>query len=108
MRAPHLWIERDGEKISTLDLFCRGFTMVAGAEGTGWCDTARAAAGRLGVPLDAYRAGVDFSDIAGSFSAAYGLGTDGAVLVRPDGFVSWRARGPDGDVDAALARALSR
>ena len=108
MRAPHLWIERDGEKISTLDLFCRGFTLVAGAEGTGWCDTARAAAGRLGVPLDAYRAGVDFSDIAGSFSAAYGLGTDGAVLVRPDGFVSWRARGPDGDVDAALARALAR
>jgi hypothetical protein len=30
------------------------------------------------------------------------------VLVRPDGFVSWRARNADGDVGAALARALAR
>ena len=31
----------------------------------------------------------------GGFAEAYGLGEDGAVLVRPDGHVAWRsARGP--------------
>jgi putative polyketide hydroxylase len=44
---------------------------------------------------------------AGRFEALYGVEPDGAVLVRPDGFVGWRARRP-GDVPAAdLAGALA-
>ncbi len=105
MRAPHVWIERDGARLSTLDLFCRGFALVAGADATGWCSAAMSAAERLSMPLDAYRAGTDFDgDVAGP----YGIGTEGAVLVRPDGFIAWRAQGADGDVGAALARALAR
>ena len=105
MRAPHVWIDCDGERVSTLDLFSSGFTLLAGAEGSEWCKSAKDAAGRLGVPLDAYRAGTDFDgDVAG----AYGIGAEGAALVRPDGFVAWRAGGADGDVGAALARALVR
>jgi 2-polyprenyl-6-methoxyphenol hydroxylase-like FAD-dependent oxidoreductase len=105
MRAPHAWIDRDGARISTLDLFCSGFTLLAGTDGADWCSAAGAAADRLGVPLDAYRAG---ADVDGGVADLYGIGTEGAVLVRPDGFVSWRARNADGDVGAALARALAR
>jgi hypothetical protein len=108
MRAPHFWIDRDGSRVSTLDLFSRGFTLIAGSEAGAWCDAATAAAELLGVPLDAYRAGADFGDDMGSVAAAYGIGAEGASLVRPDGFVAWRARTADGDVDAALARALAR
>jgi len=56
------------------------------------------------VPLDAYRAGSDFD---GDATAVYGIGPEGAVLVRPDGFIAWRAQGADGDVGAALAQALA-
>jgi len=109
MRAPHVWIDCDGTEVSTLDLFGRGFVLLAGPEGEAWCTAARTAADRMGVPLDTRRAGVDFGDPSGGFGA-YGLGADGAALVRPDGFVSWRARGAgaDDDVEQALARCLAR
>jgi 2-polyprenyl-6-methoxyphenol hydroxylase-like FAD-dependent oxidoreductase len=108
MRAPHVWIERDGGRISTLDLHCRGFTLLAGSEGGAWCVAAKEAAERLGISLDAHHAGTDFGDDSGAVAAAYGFGTEGASLVRPDGFVAWRTRTVDGDLDAALAQALAR
>ncbi len=44
------------------------------------------------------------------FAEAYGVGAEGAALVRPDGFVAWRATGPGdaGEVDEALARCIAR
>jgi putative polyketide hydroxylase len=42
----------------------------------------------------------------------YGLGADGAVLVRPDGFVAWRSMSagvdPERELGAALGAALCR
>ncbi len=32
-RAPHLWLERDGDRVSSLDLFGRRFVLLAAAEG---------------------------------------------------------------------------
>jgi hypothetical protein len=40
-------------------------------------------------------------DPAGGFAAAYGIEPSGCVLVRPDGFVAWRARNDD---DASATR----
>ena len=41
---------------------------------------------------------------------AYGLSAGGAALVRPDGFIAWRSRGPaDRDeLSRAVATALAR
>jgi 2-polyprenyl-6-methoxyphenol hydroxylase-like FAD-dependent oxidoreductase len=111
MRAPHLDIERAGATISTLDLFGGGgFVVLAGPDGAEWCAAAHAAGEELGVPVDAYRAGTDVVDTAGRLAALYGTGEAGATLVRPDGFVSWRAReaGAAGELTAALGRALAR
>ena len=36
-RAPHLWIEKDSKRVSTLDLFGPGFTLLAATEGAA-CD----------------------------------------------------------------------
>src|SRR5262245_32110666 len=42
-RAPHLWLERDGQKISSLDLIGTHFVLLAAAQGQSWCDGAREA-----------------------------------------------------------------
>src|SRR5581483_11094868 len=91
-RAPHVLLERDGEAVSTLDLYGAGFTLVAGPDGEGWRAAALAAAQHSGVPLDAHRIGGEgLVDPAGRFPAAHGISEGGATLVRPDGFVAWRA-----------------
>jgi 2-polyprenyl-6-methoxyphenol hydroxylase-like FAD-dependent oxidoreductase len=92
-RAPHLALRRVGRDISTLDLFDRSFTLLAGARGNGWREAARSAAATLGVPLHAFTVGAnaDLGDGAQRFNDLYGVDTDGAVLVRPDGHVAWRS-----------------
>ena len=42
------------------------------------------------------------------FCAAYGISPDGAVLVRPDGFVAWRAADATGATAEAMVGVLSR
>jgi putative polyketide hydroxylase len=37
----------------------------------------------------------------------YGIGGDGAVLVRPDGFVAWRASAAQPQAEAELVGALA-
>ncbi len=51
--------------------------------------------------------GPDLPLVDGSFSDAYDVSETGAVLVRPDGFVAWRARADSPEERAALAAALS-
>ena len=108
-RAPHVTLERNGSPLSTLDLASPGFAVLAGAAGEEWCRAATTAAGELGVRLDAYRvgAGGDVADPTGRFAAAFGTGEEGAVLVRPDGFVAWRARAASDDSGAGLVEALA-
>lgn len=107
-RAPHIFLERNGKKISTLDLFGRNFVLLAGPARTVWLESGRAAARQLGLDLDTHQLGSGgLTDPDGSFSSAYGITPAGAVLVRPDGFVAWRAKTADGASPAALASALA-
>jgi 2-polyprenyl-6-methoxyphenol hydroxylase-like FAD-dependent oxidoreductase len=103
MRAPHLPVDRNGTATSLLDLFGNGFVLLAGGDGNGWQE----AAGRLDAPVTAYRAGADFADGSGRFEELYGIGREGAALVRPDGFVAWRTRSGPGSEEDALAEALA-
>ena len=107
-RAPHLFLERDGKRISTLDLFGRNFVLLAAPEGATWCEAGRIEAARLsGLQLDVHRVGsADLADPENRFCGAYGLPPTGACLVRPDGFVGWRAKASEPDPSANLATAL--
>jgi len=111
-RAPHLPVTVGGVERSTIDLFGRRFAVLAGSAGESWRDAAQAAGSALGVPVDTYRVGDDVIDPSGRVEAAYGIGRDGAVLVRPDGFVAWRATAPHPaqrtELVGALAAALAR
>jgi putative polyketide hydroxylase len=99
-RAPHVWLERGGERISTLDLFGPRFVLLTGSDGGDW----RAAAQALSAPsrpsIIAYTIGDDLLDPDGVWQAVYGVDDGGAVLVRPDGQVAWRSR--SGCVDPGL------
>jgi putative polyketide hydroxylase len=105
-RAPHVWLDSGVQRRSTLDLFGRRFVLLAAARGVAWCDAANAAAAEVpGLELDAHCLGDGFTD-------AYGISPSGAVLVRPDGFVAWRAATlsdrPADNLAAALRTALMK
>ncbi|HEU4484118.1 MAG TPA: hypothetical protein VFR96_01415, partial [Povalibacter sp.] len=106
-RAPHRVVERGTERISMLDLFGRNFVLLA-AEAA-WRQAAAAVSERQGIALDCHIVGSDgdLCDVEGRLPAAYGIGSSGAVLVRPDGFVA--ARWSDGnDAQAKLNEAVER
>jgi hypothetical protein len=105
-RAPHVWLERGGQRLSTIDLFGRGFVLLTGPDGDAWVDAARS---QDGIALDAYRIGDggDLADPEGRWAAAYGVTIGGAVLVRPDGFVAWRTERAAEDLAEAVRAALT-
>jgi 2-polyprenyl-6-methoxyphenol hydroxylase-like FAD-dependent oxidoreductase len=88
-RAPHVPLERHAS--STLDLFGGRFVLLAAGAGDAWRSAASSAAQEVGLPIDSHVVGDP------EFADAYGITSAGAVLVRPDGVVGWRA------VDAAGA-----
>lgn len=112
-RAPHIWLQKGAERISTLDLFGRNFVLLTGPQATAWSECASAAAGRSRVPLDIYAIGKsaaasnEWLDSDGEFLDACGISSTGAVLVRPDGFVAWRAKTAEGASIQQFAAVLS-
>ncbi|MEU0412123.1 FAD-dependent monooxygenase [Streptomyces griseorubiginosus] len=111
-RAPHLAVRHRGERISTLDLYERSLVLLSGAdEQAGWHEAAVRLAAVMPVPLDSYRIGegpgAELTPEGGTdWAAAHGTTSGGAVLVRPDGFVAWRAPGPVPDAEAVLRDVL--
>jgi 2-polyprenyl-6-methoxyphenol hydroxylase-like FAD-dependent oxidoreductase len=105
-RAPHIWLQCDGQRLSSLDLFGTSFVLLAGPHAQAWCSAAHSAATTFGLDLGCYRIGTDFGDPEGHFEAAYGVSATGAVLIRPDGFVAWRAKAMVDDPLDAVTQAL--
>ncbi|MGW1075406.1 FAD-dependent monooxygenase [Streptomyces sp. NPDC002537] len=100
-RLPHLWLERGGERVSTLDLVRSRFTLLTGPEGGAWAAALDGPAAELGVDARGYV--ID----DGRWPSTVGIGPGGAVLVRPDGFVGWRGTAPSPEPAETLRRALS-
>jgi 2-polyprenyl-6-methoxyphenol hydroxylase-like FAD-dependent oxidoreductase len=109
-RAPHLPLDRDGAPISTHDLFGDGFVLLTGPDGDAWRDAAAAVAASSDIPLRAHRVAADgpLADRAGRFAQAYGIEPGGAVIVRPDAVIGWRAVTASGDPRGAVADAMTR
>jgi putative polyketide hydroxylase len=109
-RAPHLIVMRSGEQVSTVDLFAGTWVLCAGPAGnlwSQWLRDNRSAAG-LRVVYHGIEPAGHLQDINRRWSAAYGVDADGAVLVRPDGFVAWRRRHADGNAQDAFDDAIER
>ena len=102
-RAPHLRVRTPSGEASTLDLFQHGWLLLS--EDDDW----RQAAAVLGAGVQFVHIGTDVeAQEPHAFRAAYGLGSDGATLVRPDGYIAWRAVSAPDDKARELADALNR
>jgi putative polyketide hydroxylase len=92
-RAPHFWAMRGTTRISSIALFDGAFVLLAGPMGQAWIDAVRDPEAGLVPNIQAHRVAEDGDLVPETdFCALYGLSSSGAVLVRPDGHVAYRAR----------------
>lgn len=108
-RAPHVWLQRGNDQISTVDLIGPHFLLLASADGEAWRRAAESASPSW-PPLVTHVIGLDTDvrDPNGQWQAAYGVEADGAVLVRPDGYVAWRSRSGVANPEASLRAVFDR
>lgn len=109
-RAAHVVVERDDERLSTIDL-CNGhWVLLAGPEGGAWCEAAGQIDSAAAFGLRCYQLGPrgELQDVEDRWRAAFGVSDRGAILIRPDGFIAWRAREASEHPDRTLRDALDR
>jgi putative polyketide hydroxylase len=107
-RGAHVVFEHRGKHVSSLDLIGRDFVLLTGPAGAAWARAGTTLAYRCGVPLSIYRIGADLLDINGKWTERYGVTPSGAVLLRPDGYIAWRARTAASSALTTLKEALAR
>jgi 2,4-dichlorophenol 6-monooxygenase len=113
-RLPHAWLQKDGRPISTLDLVGKGrFSVLTGIGGDVWIDAATKISQRFDLPISASSigAGCAFTDLYAEWNALREIEESGCLLVRPDGYIAWRAhKAPHRKEDAieALSNALGQ
>ena len=108
-RLPHVWLERDGRQVSSLDLCGHGrFTVLTGIGGEAWAEAAQLLAQAHGLDLQAFVIGPDRDahDIFGDWAAMRDMEETGCVLVRPDHHVAFRAQAVASDARRQLEDAL--
>jgi 2,4-dichlorophenol 6-monooxygenase len=92
-KLPHAWLVGEaGQRVSTLDLVGRGsWTLITGIAGLTWVAAAEKCAVEFGIPLPVVRIGGDDArDAYGEWRRVGELDEEGALLVRPDGYVAFR------------------
>jgi putative polyketide hydroxylase len=121
-RAPHIELRRAGEIISSLDLYGQGFALMIAADGADWIRIAHRVSQEVRVPIETNLVALPGSAaplldlrphrrtagqlFSRTFPEAHGIESSGAVLVRPDGYVAWRAKRIGPDAATHLASAL--
>ncbi len=91
-RVPYAWLS---EGYSTIDCAAYGFTLLSGPEGERWVDGAAA-----------FEFAIDTRTLPHETLHRFGIGPSGALLVRPDGFVTWRAESDAGATAEEMRRVL--
>jgi putative polyketide hydroxylase len=102
-RAPAVWLDTSAGPASTIDHYDQVFTLLLGVDGGSWRPQGTAPG-----PLQVLQIGHDPLDRAEmDLHVAYGITSSGAVLVRPDGHVAWRASSLPADPAGTLETALN-
>jgi putative polyketide hydroxylase len=107
-RAPHLVLRHESTDVSTIDLFAGKWVLLHGPKGGAWRDLL--AGNRAFASLQAVCYGIapdgTLEDVKGRWPSLYNLDDDGAVLIRPDGIVAWRAQNAGDSAQTAFATVL--
>jgi 2,4-dichlorophenol 6-monooxygenase len=92
---PHAWVERSNERLALRTLIHEGhFALIAGENGEPWIEAAQKLAQTKGIPLRGARVGlgkVDLIDIRLAWQRNRAISAEGALLVRPDGYIAFRS-----------------
>jgi len=110
---PHAWVGDNKRKMAMMDLApYDSFTVITGIAGEAWEAAADKAAEELGVPVRTVVIGPgrEVTDLYFDWSRQREVEESGALLVRPDKHIAWRAASlptdPEGELRHALARIL--
>lgn len=106
---PHAWIQHGTNQVSTLDLAGHGrFTLITGIGGEPWIEAASKIAVELSTEVSAYAIGYrcDYDDVLGDWAKIREIADNGALLVRPDRHIAWRAHTLAANPAEALRDAL--
>jgi putative polyketide hydroxylase len=93
-----------GKWMSSLDLYRSNPVLIVGPRGHHWLDASAQLAAEF--RLDIHRISADADRSAEAFLQAHGISETGAILIRPDGFVAWRAPSQEASPIEELAGAL--
>lgn len=117
-RLPHVWLDYQRWRVSSHDFVTTqgGFALLCGPKGQAWAAAAMKVAAELRISIKAVTIGlgngVDVIDAEDTWHRVRGVSEKGAILVRPDNIVGWRAAGesqdPERDVRRALQTCLGR
>ncbi|MCL2583189.1 MAG: FAD-dependent monooxygenase [Streptosporangiales bacterium] len=106
----HVWLTKDQRKAPLIDLVGKGrFSVLTGPSGgEAWKAAAALARDKLGLEVTVRSIGLggDYQDTYGTFGRHAGIAEDGALLVRPDHIIGWRA--PDSTQAGRLTDVLRR
>ncbi|MDG0061916.1 hypothetical protein MMB69_24775 [Priestia sp. P5] len=77
-----------------LMLVSENFILFTGKDNSLWRTAVRNVSSHLGVPINVYGIGSqgDCVECEDSWESVYDVTSQGAVLIRPDGFVAWRTK----------------
>jgi len=108
-RLPHVWLGKDGYKVSTKDLGGQGrFALFTGISGGEWENAAKKVSAELGIDIAPYIIGPGhtYTDLYDDWARVREVNEAGCVLVRPDNFVGWRSHDLPKDTYAALLQTM--
>lgn len=109
--VPHVWlVDQDQQKVSTIDICGKGkFSLLTGLGGEAVWNSALAEIEKnlgITVSLKVIGPGQQYDDIYGDFARVRDISETGALLVRPDNIVAWRAQEASDKSGADLVRAM--
>jgi 2,4-dichlorophenol 6-monooxygenase len=91
---PHVWLQKGGKPVSTLDIAGHGkFALFTGIGGEAWVSAAQKAGAALGLEITAAVIGPDrdYEDLHGEWAALREIAEAGCLLARPDMQIAFRA-----------------
>jgi putative polyketide hydroxylase len=111
VRAPHLWVKKDGVTLSTIDLFTDSIVLVTQSEI--WITACENASKKLGFNIQLILVGRDIQvEDMEDYREAFGVSATGCSLIRPDGVVMWRTAEapshPSNELTEVLLKTLRR
>lgn len=108
---PHAWVGDSRTKLALMDLApYTQWTVITGVTGEEWADAAEKVGAEFGIPLQTVVIGPGraVTDLYYDWAKLREVDEDGAVLVRPDKHIAWRAMRMPDSPHAALRSAVAQ